>query len=352
MNALPDHVPGYGAVAAFVDGAACPDLPVMPARAQAGMADKRRPSLAAALAAAGLRDGMTISFHHHLRNGDGVLNAVLEAVAQAGIGDLTLAPSSIFASHAPLLDHIAQGRVTGLRTAYVAGPVAQAISRGALARPVVLHTHGGRARDIETGRFQIDVAFIAASMADAAGNLTGARGPSAFGPLGYGQVDAARARVTVAVTDCLVDRLPCPADIPGTQVDHLVVLDRIGDAARMVSGSVVPSLKPWLVAGRFELGFNGNTAYPMPASFRAASSTAPGSIVPGMLAPANGVGVCAHVPSVIGAVTHAHGCGANLAVLRCAREAMVGDVRGEARGEQDVRRCAGGEVLVAVYCEN
>lgn len=244
MSGLPDHVAGYGAVAAFDGDAACPALPVIPARPEAAMVDKRRAGLGAAIAAAGLRDGMTVSFHHHLRNGDGVLNAVLEAVAQAGIGDLTLAPSSVFATHAPLVDHIARGTVTGLRTAYLAGPVAQAISRGALARPVVLHTHGGRARDIETGRVQIDVAFIAASMADRAGNLSGARGPSAFGPIGYGQVDAARARITVAVTDCLVDRLPCTPDIPGTQVDHLVVLDRIGDAARIVSGTTQITTDP------------------------------------------------------------------------------------------------------------
>ena len=244
MSRLPDHVPGYGRVAAFAEGAACPDLPVIPLRAEAGTADKRLPDLGAALVAAGLRDGMTLSFHHHLRNGDGVLNAVLDAVAKAGIGDLTLAPSSIFATHAPLVDHMARGTVTGLRSAYVAGPVAQAISRGALSRPVVLHTHGGRARDIETGRLGIDVAFIAAAMADRAGNLTGARGPSAFGPLGYGQVDAGRARITVAVTDCLVDALPCAPDIPGTQVDHLVVLDRIGDAARIVSGTTQITTDP------------------------------------------------------------------------------------------------------------
>jgi citrate lyase subunit alpha/citrate CoA-transferase len=244
MSRLPDHVPGYGRVAAFAEGAACPDLPVIPLRAEAGTADKRLPDLGAALVAAGLRDGMTLSFHHHLRNGDGVLNAVLDAVAKAGIGDLTLAPSSIFATHAPLVDHMARGTVTGLRSAYLAGPVAQAISRGALSRPVVLHTHGGRARDIETGRLGIDVAFIAAAMADRAGNLTGAHGPSAFGPLGYGQVDAGRARVTVAVTDCLVDALPCAPDIPGTQVDHLVVLDRIGDAARIVSGTTQITTDP------------------------------------------------------------------------------------------------------------
>ena len=243
-RALPDQVQGYGAVDPFAEDAPCPDLPLIPERAEAGAGDKCLPGLAAALAAAGLRDGMTVSFHHHLRNGDGVLNAVLEAVAQAGIGDLTLAPSSIFAVHAPLVEHIARGTVTGLRTAYMAGPVAQAVSRGALARPVVMQTHGGRARDIETGRMPVDVAFVAAAMADRAGNLTGAHGVSAFGPLGYGQVDAARARVTVAVTDCLVDALPCAPDIPGAQVDHVVVLNRIGEAARIVSGTTQITTDP------------------------------------------------------------------------------------------------------------
>ncbi|MCD1625904.1 citrate lyase subunit alpha [Seohaeicola saemankumensis] len=215
----------------------CPVLPVLPLRADAGTADKRLPDLAAALAAAGVRDGMTISFHHHLRNGDGVLNAVMQALAGAGIGDLTLAPSSVFAVHAPLVGHIAHGTVSGLHTAYMAGPVAQAVGQGALSRPAVLQTHGGRARDIETGRLRVDVAFVAAAMADRSGNLTGAHGPSAFGPLGYGQVDAARARCVIAVTDCLVDKLPCAPDIPAAQVDHVVVVERIGEAANIASGT-------------------------------------------------------------------------------------------------------------------
>ena len=37
--------------------------------------------LKTALAKAGLADGMTISTHHHLRNGDYVANAVFEAAA-------------------------------------------------------------------------------------------------------------------------------------------------------------------------------------------------------------------------------------------------------------------------------
>ena len=44
----------------------------------------------------GLKDGMTISFHHHMRNGDYVLNMVLEEAAAMGIRDLTINASSIF----------------------------------------------------------------------------------------------------------------------------------------------------------------------------------------------------------------------------------------------------------------
>ena len=42
------------------------------------MMNKLKNSLREAIEAAGLRSGMTISFHHHLRNGDHVLNMVLE----------------------------------------------------------------------------------------------------------------------------------------------------------------------------------------------------------------------------------------------------------------------------------
>ena len=42
-------------------------------------------SIKEAVKLAGVKDGMTISFHHHLRNGDYVLNMVLEAIAELGI---------------------------------------------------------------------------------------------------------------------------------------------------------------------------------------------------------------------------------------------------------------------------
>ena len=66
------------------------------------MKTKLTESVKQAIVNSGLRSGMTISFHHHLRNGDYVLNMVLEAIAELGIGDLTVNASSLFDAHRPL----------------------------------------------------------------------------------------------------------------------------------------------------------------------------------------------------------------------------------------------------------
>lgn len=50
-----------------------------------------------------LKDGMTISFHHHFRNGDFVVNMVMDVITEMGIKDLTLAASSLIDIHAPLI---------------------------------------------------------------------------------------------------------------------------------------------------------------------------------------------------------------------------------------------------------
>ena len=70
---------------------------------------KLLPSVAEAVRQCGLRDGMTISFHHHLRNGDYVLNMVMQAVAEQGLRDLTVNASSLFDTHLPLVGHIKTG---------------------------------------------------------------------------------------------------------------------------------------------------------------------------------------------------------------------------------------------------
>ena len=66
-------------------------------------------SITDAIKAAGLKDGMTVSFHHHLRGGDYVLNAVMAEIAALGLRDITINASAIFDCHAPLIDHIKSG---------------------------------------------------------------------------------------------------------------------------------------------------------------------------------------------------------------------------------------------------
>jgi citrate lyase subunit alpha/citrate CoA-transferase len=114
-----------------------------------------------------------------------------------------------------------RGVVTALDTNYLSGPVAKAISNGLLATPVVLRTHGGRARAIECGQLHIDVAFIAAPAADAYGNLNGVQGPAACGSLGYAFPDAEYADHVVAVTDYLVEYPLAPISIPQCRVDYV-----------------------------------------------------------------------------------------------------------------------------------
>ena len=194
-------------------------------------------SLREAIERAGLKDGMTVSFHHHLRNGDYVLNMVMQEIAGMGIGDLTVNASSLFDVHLPLLDHVQNGVVSTIQTDYMAAGLGRAISHGAMANPVQFRTHGGRPSDIARGVTPIDVAFIAAPACDPMGNCSGKFGPSACGSLGYAMADARYAKHVVIVTDNLV---PYPLQgwsIPETEVDSVVQVGSIGDPKGIVSGT-------------------------------------------------------------------------------------------------------------------
>ena len=103
-----------------------------------------------------LKDGMTISFHHHFREGDKVLNLVMGEIAAMGIKDLTLAPSSLYSVHEPLIDHIKNGVVTCIEGGSARGKVGRALSRGLMDRPINIRSHGGRVRAIERGDLHID----------------------------------------------------------------------------------------------------------------------------------------------------------------------------------------------------
>lgn len=184
-----------------------------------------------------ITDGMTLSFHHHFRNGDGVVNQVLATAAALGIKNLKVALSSVFPVHETLIAHMKNGVVTSLDTNYMSGPVAKAVANGVLAAPVVLRTHGGRARAIECGQLPIDVAFIAAPAADEYGNLNGVQGPAACGSLGYAFPDAEYADHVVAVTDYIVEYPLAPISIPQCRVDYVVKVDCAGDPKGIVSGT-------------------------------------------------------------------------------------------------------------------
>jgi citrate lyase subunit alpha/citrate CoA-transferase len=199
--------------------------------------NKLAASLREAIEHSGLKDGMTISFHHHLRNGDHVVNIVLNEIADMGIKDLTVASSSFFQVHEELVRHIKNGVITRLDTNYMVGPLARAVSMGILNNPVVFRSHGGRPRAIHEGSLNIDVAFVAAPSSDEMGNINGVTGPSACGSLGYAMPDALCARKVIAVTDYIVPYPNSPISIDQTYVDWVVKVDSIGDPAGIVSGT-------------------------------------------------------------------------------------------------------------------
>ncbi|WZL72732.1 citrate lyase subunit alpha [Clostridiaceae bacterium 35-E11] len=198
---------------------------------------KRIESIKEALEICDIQDGMTISFHHHLRNGDHVLNMVLEEIAKLGIKDIKVAASSIFPIHAPLVEHIKNGVVTGIYANYMSGPVAEAVSEGRLKYPAIMHTHGGRARAIESGDLAIDITFIAAPTCDTYGNINGVEGKAACGSLGYAIPDAMYAEKVVAVTDNLVPYPASSIEISQEYVDYIVNVESIGDPKGIVSGT-------------------------------------------------------------------------------------------------------------------
>lgn len=183
-----------------------------------------------------LTSGMTISFHHHLRNGDLVINQVCQLLKEMKIKDITIAASSLFPNHQPLAELIKDGTITGIITNYINGPLAKVIGEGYLHKPLIMDTHGGRARAIESGDLKIDVAFIATPAVDQKGNGTGKFGPSACGSLGYAIPDLMYAKKVVLVTDYLTDSITDP-ELNYQYVDYVVQVDKIGDSEGIVSGT-------------------------------------------------------------------------------------------------------------------
>lgn len=219
------------------------DAPTLQARVKP-QGDKVVASLREAIEKSGLKDGMTISFHHHFRDGDYVCNMVMEVIREMGIKDLYICASSVGAAQSSLVACIEDGTVTGLSTSGIRAGVGKAVSQGKLKTPAIIRSHGGRVRAIETGEVHIDVAFIGASTADRLGNASGKGGKSDCGVLAYADVDARYADHVVVVTDTLVPTPNSHVSIKGIDVDSVVVVDKVGDPNKIASGALRVTQNP------------------------------------------------------------------------------------------------------------
>jgi citrate lyase subunit alpha/citrate CoA-transferase len=195
---------------------------------------KLLPSLRAALEKCELRDGMNISTHHHLRNGDVLLNLLVRELDAMGLKDMGIASSSVHPVHAEIIPFIRKGVITRIETG-VNGLIGQMVSKGELVCDIIVRSHGGRARSLVTGEVEVDAAFIAAPACDLTGNMNGVQGPAACGSLGYAYTDARYAKKVVAVTDNLVPYPCAPISISQSDVDYVVQIDSLGDPSKIVS---------------------------------------------------------------------------------------------------------------------
>lgn len=205
-------------------------------------------TLEEAIRRSGLRNGMTISFHHHFRGGDKVVNMVVDKLAQMGYKDLQLAASSLQDVHEPLIKHIQDGVITRISTSGLRGKLAVAISHGLMAHPVIFRSHGGRGSAIANGDLHIDVAFIGASSSDPLGNACGysrsENARSICGSLGYALPDARYADKVVVITDDLVPFPNTPRSISEHDVDFVVQAESVGDSSKIASGAIRDTKNP------------------------------------------------------------------------------------------------------------
>ncbi len=190
-----------------------------------------------------LFDGMTVSFHHHLRNGDYLINLVLQKLDKRGLKNIVLAPSALFPVHEPIVELIKKGTVSHVLGS-MNGPVGRLCSTNGMKKTAILRSHGGRYRAIQDGDLKVDATFIASPTADVHGNANGVLGPSACGPLGFALADSLYADQVVVVTDNLVPFPTWPWSIEGGNVDYIVPIDKLGDPQRIVSGTTKVTTDP------------------------------------------------------------------------------------------------------------
>ncbi len=200
-------------------------------------------NLKEALKKAGLKDGMTISTHHHLRNGDALTNLLFDTIKQMGVKGIRWFPSASFPCHAHLIKYLEDGTIHHIEGS-MNGPLGRFTTEGKMKGTGVLRSHGGRYQAVQDGEVHIDIAVIASPSADPFGNANGVTGKSACGLIGFALGDSEYADNVVVVTDNLVP-FPCvPWQIQGNNVDYVVQVDSLGDPAKIVSGTTEVTKSP------------------------------------------------------------------------------------------------------------
>lgn len=205
--------------------------------------NKLEDDLKTALKKAGLKNGMTVSTHHHFRNGDLVANQVFMAASELGVKDLVWFPSASFPCHEPIIEYLENGTIHHIEGS-MNGPLGRFASLGNMKGTGVLRSHGGRYQAVQDGEVVIDIAVIAAPTADSFGNGNGLTGESACGLLGFALADSQYAHKVIVVTDNLIP-FPCiPWQIQGNYVDYVVEMEQIGIPEKIVSGTTQITKSP------------------------------------------------------------------------------------------------------------
>ena len=205
--------------------------------------NKKVGSLKEALQKAGLRDGMTISTHHHFRNGDLLANHIFDIAKELGVKNLRWFPSASFPCHEHLIRYLKDGTIHHIEGS-MNGPLGRFASEGKMKGVGVLRSHGGRYQAVQDGEVKIDIAVIGAACADPFGNANGLHGDSATGLLGFALADSEYADKVIVVTDNLIP-FPCiPWQIQGNYVDYTVEIEKLGDPEKIISGTTQITKSP------------------------------------------------------------------------------------------------------------
>ncbi len=205
--------------------------------------NKLVPTLKDALIKAGIRDGMTISTHHHFRNGDLLANQIFDIAKELGIKNLRWFPSASFSCHEYLIKYLEDGTIHHIEGS-MNGGLGVFCSKGKMSGTAILRSHGGRYQAIQDGEVKIDISVIGAGCADPFGNASGTAGQSASGVLGFALGDSEYAEKVIVVTDNLIP-FPCvPWQIQGNYVDFVVKVEKVGIPEKIVSGTTEITKSP------------------------------------------------------------------------------------------------------------